>query len=150
MNFVPLRIRQRDGRWVGVLNSEQDGCELPLPITSDEGLRDRELILGIRPEQIGLSEWLCGGPFAAGGYRSGGADRPRYAGRLRAQSGQGLLPAGAGSGAAGGETLNLQFDPRKVLLFDAQSGERLGLAQPATTRESKVTRLVSNGAGPVQ
>jgi multiple sugar transport system ATP-binding protein len=49
-----------------------------------------------------------------------------------------------------GETLNLQFDPRKVLLFDAQSGERLGLAQPAATRESKVTRLVSNGAGPVQ
>ena len=55
MNFVPLRIRQRDGRWVGVLNSEQGSCELPLPITSDEGLRDRELILGIRPEQIGLS-----------------------------------------------------------------------------------------------
>lgn len=55
MNFVPLRIRQRDGRWVGVLNSEQGSCELPLPITSDEGLRDRELILGIRPEQIGLT-----------------------------------------------------------------------------------------------
>lgn len=48
MNFVPLRIRQRDGRWVGVLNSEQGSCELPLPITSDDGLRDRELILGIR------------------------------------------------------------------------------------------------------
>ncbi len=150
MNFVPLRIRQRDGRWVGVLNSEQGSCELPLPITSDEGLRDRELILGIRPEQIGLSNGSAAdlsllvdievveptGPdtlvvFALNQVKACCRLAPDQAPRV-------------------GETLNLQFDPRKVLLFDAQSGERLGLAQPAVTRESKVTRLVSNGAGPVQ
>ncbi|RCL50038.1 MAG: sn-glycerol-3-phosphate ABC transporter ATP-binding protein UgpC [Pseudomonas sp.] len=150
MNFVPLRIRQRDGRWVGVLNSEQGSCELPLPITSDEGLRDRELILGIRPEQIGLSNGSAAdlsllvdievveptGPdtlvvFALNQVKACCRLAPDQAPRV-------------------GETLNLQFDPRKILLFDAQSGERLGLAQPAATRESKVTRLVSNGAGPVQ
>ncbi len=150
MNFVPLRIRQRDGRWVGVLNSEQGSCELPLPITSDEGLRDRELILGIRPEKIGLSNGSAAdlsllvdievveptGPdtlvvFALNQVKACCRLAPDQAPRV-------------------GETLNLQFDPRKVLLFDAQSGERLGLAQPAATRESKVTRLVSNGAGPVQ
>ncbi|MDI9736901.1 ABC transporter ATP-binding protein [Stutzerimonas stutzeri] len=150
MNFVPLRIRQRDGRWVGVLNSEQGSCELPLPITSDEGLRDRELILGIRPEQIGLSNGSAAdlsllvdievveptGPdtlvvFALNQVKACCRLAPDQTPRV-------------------GETLNLQFDPRKVLLFDAQSGERLGLAQPAATRESKVTRLVSNGAGPVQ
>ncbi len=150
MNFVPLRIRQRDGRWVGVLNSEQGSCELPLPITSDEGLRDRELILGIRPEQIGLTNGSAAdlsllvdievveptGPdtlvvFALNQVKACCRLAPDQAPRV-------------------GETLNLQFDPRKVLLFDAQSGERLGLAQPAATRESKVTRLVSNGAGPVQ
>ncbi|HAW38695.1 sn-glycerol-3-phosphate ABC transporter ATP-binding protein UgpC [Stutzerimonas stutzeri] len=150
MNFVPLRIRQRDGRWVGVLNSEQGSCELPLPITSDEGLRDRELILGIRPEQIGLSNGSAAdlsllvdievveptGPdtlvvFALNQVKACCRLAPDQAPRV-------------------GETLNLQFDPRKDLLFDAQSGERLGLAQPAATRESKVTRLVSNGAGPVQ
>lgn len=150
MNFVPLRIRQRDGRWVGVLNSEQGSCELPLPITSDEGLRDRELILGIRPEQIGLSNGSAAdlsllvdievveptGPdtlvvFALNQVKACCRLAPDQAPRV-------------------GETLNLQFDPRKVLLFDAQSGERLGLAQPAATRESKVNRLVSNGAGPVQ
>lgn len=149
MNFVPLRIRQRDGRWVGVLNSEQGSCELPLPITSDDGLRDRELILGIRPEQIGLSNGSAAdlsllvdievveptGPdtlvvFALNQVKACCRLAPDQAPRV-------------------GETLNLQFDPRKVLLFDAQSGERLGLAQPAATRESKVTRLVSNGAGPV-
>ncbi|MCQ4228641.1 sn-glycerol-3-phosphate ABC transporter ATP-binding protein UgpC [Pseudomonas stutzeri] len=150
MNFVPLRIRQRDGRWVGVLNSEQGSCELPLPITSDEGLRDRELILGIRPEQIGLSNGSAAdlsllvdievveptGPdtlvvFALNQVKACCRLAPDQAPRV-------------------GETLNLQFDPRKVLLFDAQSGERLGLEPPAATRESKVTRLVSNGAGPVQ
>ncbi len=150
MNFVPLRIRKRDGRWVGVLNSEQGSCELPLPITSDEGLRDRELILGIRPEQIGLSNGSAAdlsllvdievveptGPdtlvvFALNQVKACCRLAPDQAPRV-------------------GETLNLQFDPRKALLFDAQSGERLGLAQPAATRESKVTRLVSNGAGPVQ
>ncbi len=150
MNFVSLRIRQRDGRWVGVLNSEKGSCELPLPITSDEGLRDRELILGIRPEQIGLSNGSAAdlsllvdievveptGPdtlvvFALNQVKACCRLAPDQAPRV-------------------GETLNLQFDPRKVLLFDAQSGERLGLAQPVATRESKVTRLVSNGAGPVQ
>jgi len=150
MNFVPLRIRQRDGRLVGLLNSEQGSCELTLPITSDEGLRDRELILGIRPEQIGLSNGSAAdlsllvdievveptGPdtlvvFALNQVKACCRLAPDQAPRV-------------------GETLNLQFDPRKVLLFDAQSGERLGLAQPVATRESKVTRLVSNGAGPVQ
>ncbi len=148
MNFVPLRIRQRDGRWVGVLNSEQGSCELPLPITSDEGLRDRELILGIRPEQIGLSNGSAAdlsllvdievveptGPdtlvvFALNQVKACCRLAPDQAPRV-------------------GETLNLQFDPRKALLFDAQSGERLGVVQPV--RESKVTRLVSNGAGTAQ
>ena len=33
---------------------------------------------------------------------------------------------------------------------DAQTGERLGVVQPEPVRESKVTRLVSNGAGTAQ
>ena len=32
-----------------------------------------------------------------------------------------------------GETLTLQFDPARVLLFDAQSGERLGAAGAPVT-----------------
>jgi len=144
MNFVPLRIRQRDGRWVGVLNSEQGSCELPLPITSDEGLRDRELILGIRPEQIGLSNGSAADLSLLVDIE---VVEPTGPDTLVVKACCRLAPDQA---PRVGETLNLQFDPRKVLLFDAQSGERLGLAQPAATRESKVTRLVSNGAGPVQ
>lgn len=150
MNFVPLRIRQRDGRWVGVLNSEQGSCELPLPITSDEGLRDRELILGIRPEQIGLSNGSAADLSLLVDIEVVEPTGPDTLVVFTLNQVKACCRLAPDQAPRVGETLNLQFDPRKVLLFDAQSGERLGLAQPAATRESKVTRLVSNGAGPVQ
>ncbi len=150
MNFVPLRIRQRDGRWVGVLNSEQGSCELPLPITSDEGLRDRELILGIRPEQIGLAGVGTADFSLAVDIEVVEPTGPDTLVVFTLNQVKACCRLAPDQAPRVGETLNLQFDPRKVLLFDAQSGERLGLAQPAATRESKVTRLVSNGAGPVQ
>ncbi|HBC01276.1 MAG TPA: sugar ABC transporter ATP-binding protein [Pseudomonas sp.] len=152
MNFVPLRIRQRDGRWVGVLNSEQGSCELPLPlpITSDDGLRDRELILGIRPEQIGLAG-VGTADFSLAVdievVEPTGPDTLVVFALNQVKACCRLMPDQA---PRVGETLNLQFDPRKALLFDAQTGERLGVVQPEPVRESKVTRLVSNGAGTAQ
>ena len=150
MNFVPLRIRQRDGRWVGVLNSEQGSCELPLPITSDDGLRDRELILGIRPEQIGLAGVGTADFSLAVNIEvvePTGPDTLVVFTLNQVKACCRLMPDQA---PRVGETLNLQFDPRKALLFDAQTGERLGVVQPEPVRESKVTRLVSNGAGSAQ
>ncbi len=40
-----------------------------------------------------------------------------------------------------GESLTLQFDPARVLIFDAQSGERLGVlrARQAAERENNVS-----------
>jgi multiple sugar transport system ATP-binding protein len=45
-----------------------------------------------------------------------------------------------------GETLTLQFDPSKVLLFDAKTGERLGALGKSQAAESmgNVTRLNRN------
>ncbi len=150
MNFVPLRIRQRDGRWVGVLNSEQGSCELPLPITTDDGLRDRELILGIRPEQIGLAG-VGTADFSLAVdievVEPTGPDTLVVFTLNQVKACCRLMPDQA---PRVGETLNLQFDPRKALLFDAQTGERLGVVQPEPVRESKVSRLVSNGAGTAQ
>ncbi|WP_313409273.1 ABC transporter ATP-binding protein [Stutzerimonas kunmingensis] len=150
MNFVPLRIRQRDGRWVGVLNSEQGSCELPLPITTDDGLRDRELILGIRPEQIGLAG-VGTADFSLAVdievVEPTGPDTLVVFTLNQVKACCRLMPDQA---PRVGETLNLQFDPRKALLFDAQTGERLGVVQPEPVRESKVPRLVSNGAGTAQ
>ncbi|MFU1921927.1 glycerol-3-phosphate ABC transporter ATP-binding protein, partial [Klebsiella pneumoniae] len=55
MNFIPLRLQRRDGRWTGLLDSGQDRIELPLSL--EPGLEEgRELILGVRPEQIALGD----------------------------------------------------------------------------------------------
>ncbi len=150
MNFVPLRIRQRDGRWVGVLNSEQGSCELPLPITSDDGLRDRELILGIRPEQIGLAGVGTADFSLAVDIEVVEPTGPDTLVVFTLNQVKACCRLAPDQAPRVGETLNLQFDPRKALLFDAQTGERLGVVQPEPVRESKVTRLVSNGAGTAQ
>ncbi|MDA0425442.1 ABC transporter ATP-binding protein [Stutzerimonas frequens] len=150
MNFVPLRIRQRDGRWVGVLNSEQGSCELPLPITTDDGLRDRELILGIRPEQIGLAGVGTADFSLAVDIEVVEPTGPDTLVVFTLNQVKACCRLTPDQAPRVGETLNLQFDPRKALLFDAQTGERLGVAQPEPVRESKVTRLVSNGAGTAQ
>lgn len=148
MNFVPLRIRQRDGRWVGVLNSEQGSCELPLPVISDEGLRDRELILGIRPEQIGLAPAGSADFSLAVDIEVVEPTGPDTLVVFTLNQVKACCRLAPDQAPRVGETLNLQFDPRRALLFDAQTGERLGVVQPV--RESKVTRLVSNGAGTAQ
>lgn len=150
MNFVPLRIRQRDGRWVGVLNSEQGSCELPLPITSDDGLRDRELILGIRPEQIGLAPAGSADFSLAVDIEVVEPTGPDTLVVFTLNQVKACCRLAPDQAPRVGETLNLQFDPRKALLFDAQTGERLGVVQPEPVRESKITRLVPNGAGTAQ
>jgi multiple sugar transport system ATP-binding protein len=147
MNFVPLRIRQREGRWVGVLNSEQGSCELPLPITSDDGLRDRELILGIRPEQIGLAPAGSADFSLAVDIEVVEPTGPDTLVVFTLNQVKACCRLAPDQAPRVGETLNLQFDPRRALLFDAQTGERLGVVQPEPVRENKVTRLVSNGAG---
>ncbi|WP_435605488.1 ABC transporter ATP-binding protein [Pseudomonas knackmussii] len=139
MNFIPLRVQRQGGQLVGLLDSGQDRCELPLPLDASL-VEGRELILGVRPEQIGVVE-----PSA-----NGLAD-------LRAEV-EVLEPTGPDTLAfvtvngtkvccrlapdaapALGATLQLRLDPARVLLFDAQSGERLRKASAAG--ETKVTPL---------
>jgi len=40
-----------------------------------------------------------------------------------------------------GDTLNLQFDPARVLLFDADNGERLHLASTGATAKDNVAHF---------
>ena len=54
MNFIPLRLQRKDGRLLALLDSGQARVELPLSM-QDAGLEDREVILGMRPEQIVLA-----------------------------------------------------------------------------------------------
>jgi multiple sugar transport system ATP-binding protein len=125
MNFIPLRLQRRDGQLLALLDSGQARCELPLG-AMEAGFEDREVILGIRPEQILLA-----------------TDESRNQSSIRAEV-EVIEPTGPDTlvfvelnqtkvccrmapddAPQVGQTLELQFDPSKVLLFDAQSGERL-------------------------
>ncbi|MFJ1340724.1 ABC transporter ATP-binding protein [Pseudomonas caricapapayae] len=127
MNFIPLRLQRQDGRLHALLDSGQARCELPLGV-SDAGLEDREVILGIRPEQISLA------PAQANGLPSIRAEV-----QITEPTGPDLLVfitlnqtkvccrLAPDVPTRVGDTLTLQFDPARVLLFDAASGERLGI-----------------------
>ncbi len=126
MNFIPLRLQRKDGRLVALLDSGQARCELPLAM-SDAGLEDREVILGMRPEQIVLASPQDSGLPAIRAEvhvtEPTGPDTLVFVTLNDTKVCCRLAPDVA---PQVGETLNLQFDPAKVLLFDAKTGERLG------------------------
>ncbi|NMZ97163.1 ABC transporter ATP-binding protein [Pseudomonas lundensis] len=143
MNFIPLRLQRQEGRLVALLDSGQARCELPLG-TRDAGLEDRDVIVGIRAEQIVLA-----------------ANEPNGLPTIRAEV-QVVEPTGPDTlvfvnlngskvccrlapddAPQVGQSLNLQFDPAKVLLFDANTGERLGAmnAPPAQGRADNVAHF---------
>ncbi|EKG33256.1 ABC transporter ATP-binding protein [Pseudomonas avellanae] len=143
MNFIPLRLQRKDGQLVALLDSGQARCELPVGV-ADAGLEDREIILGIRPEQIML----------AGGEQSSlptiraevqvteptGPDTLVFVTLNQSKVCCRLAPDVA---PQVGESLTLQFDPSKVLIFDAKSGERLGVLgqSPSSERVNNVSQL---------
>ncbi|TDF78373.1 ABC transporter ATP-binding protein [Pseudomonas sp. H9] len=141
MNFIPLRLQRKDGRLQALLDSGQARCELPLGF-SDAGLEEREVILGIRPEQIALA------PTQANGLPSIRAEV-----QITEPTGPDLLVfvtlnqtkvccrLAPDVVVQVGDTLNLQFDPARVLLFDAASGERLGVSVAQRAGQDKVAQF---------
>ncbi|MCG6538959.1 sn-glycerol-3-phosphate ABC transporter ATP-binding protein UgpC [Pseudomonas sp. KSR10] len=144
MNFIPLRLIKQGGAWQALLDSGQDRCELPLRLADGESLEGREVILGIRPEQITLG--------AGGGLPSlwaevqviepTGPDTMVFVELNQTKVCVRLAPDAA---PAPGSSLDLLFEPDKVLLFDAQTGERLGITQGngSAGHNGIVTRLVA-------
>ncbi|MCX2886681.1 sugar ABC transporter ATP-binding protein [Pseudomonas sp. LB-090624] len=141
MNFIPVRLKQQDGRLLALLDSGQARCELPLGLASDE-LDGREITLGIRPEQIAL-----GAPEGNGlpGIRAEvqvteptGPDLLVFVTLNQTKVCCRLAPDVA---CQVGDSLNLQLDPARVLLFDANSGERLHLASTAATAKDNVAHF---------
>ncbi|WP_095169820.1 ABC transporter ATP-binding protein [Pseudomonas sp. Irchel 3H3] len=128
MNFIPLRLQRKDGRLLALLDSGQARVELPLSM-QDAGLEDREVILGMRPEQIVLASGETNGlPTIRAEVQvtePTGPDTLVFVNLNHTKVCCRLAPDVA---PAVGETLTLQFDPAKVLLFDAKTGERLGAA----------------------
>ncbi|MGE8058226.1 ABC transporter ATP-binding protein [Pseudomonas sp. NPDC089547] len=141
MNFVPVRLARQEGRLLAVLDSGQARCELPLGVAGEE-LDGREIILGIRPEQIAL-----------GAAEGNGLPGIRAEVQVTEPTGPDLLVfvtlnqtkvccrLAPDVACRVGDTLNLQFDPARVLLFDAASGERLHLASTAATAKDNVAHF---------
>ncbi|MEW9681736.1 ABC transporter ATP-binding protein [Pseudomonas sp. TE50-2] len=141
MNFIPVRLMKQDGRVLALLDSGQARCELPLGVAADE-LEGREIILGVRPEQISL-----------GAAEGNGMPAIRAEVQVTEPTGPDLLVfvtlnqtkvccrLAPDVACRVGESLNLQFDPARVLLFDAGSGERLDLAASGTAIKDNVTRF---------
>ena len=144
MNFIPLRLtRQADG-WRALLESGQDRCELPLSLADGQSLEGREVILGIRPEQIsvGTEADLPSLRAEVQVIEPTGPDTMIFVSLNQTKVCCRLAPDAAPNP---GESLTLQFEPDKVLLFDAQTGERLGVTpgNGSSGRNGTVTRLVA-------
>lgn len=141
MNFIPVRLTKQDGRLLALLDSGQARCELPLGLATDE-LEGREVILGIRPEQIALG---TGEGNGLPGIRAEvqvteptGPDLLVFVTLNQTKVCCRLAPDVA---CQVGDNLNLQFDPARVLLFDAASGERLHLASSAAAVKDNVAHF---------
>ncbi len=144
MNFIPLRLNKQGSTWHALLDSGQDRCELPLQLAEGESLEGREVILGIRPEQISLG--TDGGLPALRAevqvVEPTGPDTMVFVELNQTKVCVRLAPDSA---PAPGVSLNLQFEPDKVLLFDAKTGERLGVVRSngSTGQSGTVTRLMA-------
>ncbi|WP_426141104.1 ABC transporter ATP-binding protein [Pseudomonas sp. DWP3-1-2] len=146
MNFIPLRLQRKEGRLYALLDSGQARCELPMGM-SEAGLEDRDVILGMRPEQIVLAPAEPNGlPTIRAEVQvtePTGPDTLVFVNLNQSKVCCRLAPDVA---PQVGESLTLQFDPAKVMLFDAATGERLGaLAQPQPAeRVGNVTQINRN------
>lgn len=144
MNFIPLRLSRQGGGWRALLESGQDRCELPLNLADGQSLEGREVILGIRPEQIsvGVDGDLPSLRAEVQVIEPTGPDTMIFVSLNQTKVCCRLSPDAAPNP---GESLTLQFEPDKVLLFDAQTGERLGVTpgNGASGRNGTITRLVA-------
>jgi multiple sugar transport system ATP-binding protein len=146
MNFIPLRLQRKDGRLVALLDSGQARCELPMSM-NDAGLEDREVILGLRPEQIVLASGDAATlPTIRAEVQVTEPTGPDTLVFVTLNESKVCCRLAPDIAPAVGETLTLQFDPAKVLLFDAKTGERLGVlaASQPTENMGNVTRLNRN------
>ena len=126
MNFIPLRLQRRDGRLLALLDSGQARCELPLGM-QDAGLEDRDVIVGIRAEQIVLAPSEANGlPVIRAEVQVVEPTGPDTLVFVTLNGIKVCCRMAPDDAPAVGQSLNLQFDPAKVLLFDANTGERLG------------------------
>ncbi|TWE07185.1 glucose ABC transporter ATP-binding protein [Pseudomonas sp. AG1028] len=140
MNFIPVQLQRRDGQVWAVLTSSAGRCELPMG-ELPEGAEQRDMLLGVRPEQVQLAgaEQGHGLPAQVEVTEPTGPDTLVFVTVNDSKLCCRLAPDQA---PAVGQPLQLSIDAARALLFDANSGERVRpLARAA--QPSNVTSLTN-------
>nr|WP_312971915.1 ABC transporter ATP-binding protein [Pseudomonas sp.] len=138
MNFVPVQLQRRAGQVWAMLASSEGRCELPLG-ELPEGAEQRELLLGIRPEQVQLATSAQADTLGARVEvtEPTGPDTLVFVTVNDSKLCCRLAPDQA---PPVGQRLELQIDAARALLFDAKSGERVR-PLASTMQPSNVTSL---------
>ncbi|GLX15920.1 sugar ABC transporter ATP-binding protein [Pseudomonas straminea] len=140
MNFIPVQLQRRDGQAWAVLTSSAGRCELPMG-ELPEGAEQRDMLLGVRPEQVQLAGAGQGHglPAQVEVTEPTGPDTLVFVTVNDSKLCCRLAPDQA---PAVGQPLQLSIDAARVLLFDANSGERV---RPLTraAQPSNVTSLTN-------
>ncbi|MFF7707153.1 sn-glycerol-3-phosphate ABC transporter ATP-binding protein UgpC [Pseudomonas sp. NPDC007930] len=123
MNFIPVKPRRDNGQWQAPLASDQGQLGLPLQAEGVD-LASREVILGLRPEQLAVAGEGARAVLQARVevIEPTGPDTLVF---VTLNGTKVCCRVAPDQAPAAGEILNLSFDASKALLFDAQSGERL-------------------------
>lgn len=131
MNFIPVKPVRAGGAWQVPLASDLGEVALPLA-AGDDALDQRELMLGLRPEQLALATEADSTVLLARVEvtEPTGPDTLVF---VTINGTKVCCRVAPDQAPAAGETIRLVFDASKALLFDAQSGERLarGSKSPA-------------------
>jgi len=121
MNFFEART-SRDGQFVELSNTES----LPISPHVDSGLRDKAVMLGIRPEHFNLAEAGSGAMHMQVAHvETLGADTLVH-GKSGESSTDFTLRLPDIQRYKKGSSLSLSVSPEKLHLFDRESGERIG------------------------
>jgi multiple sugar transport system ATP-binding protein len=137
MNFIPLTLRQHAGQAWGLLESDLGRCELPLGAWS--AACEQPLLLGVRPEQLqlGTEPTLLGLSASVAVTEPTGPDTLVL---INLNQRQVCVRVAPDQAPAVGASLSVQFDPTRLLLFNAASGERVHLASAASSAREVTQR----------
>ena len=141
MNFVPVQLQRRAGQVWAMLASSEGRCELPLG-ELPEGAEQRELLLGIRPEQVQLAATSAQANTLGARVEVTEPTGPDTLVFVTVNDSKLCCRLAPDQAPPVGQRLELQIDAARALLFDAKSGERVR-PLASTMQPSNVTSLTN-------
>lgn len=141
MNFVPVQLQRRAGQVWAMLASSEGRCELPLGELPD-GVEQRELLLGIRPEQVQLAATSAQADTLGARVEVTEPTGPDTLVFVTVNDSKLCCRLAPDQAPLVGQRLELQIDAARALLFDAKSGERVR-PLASTMQPSNVTSLTN-------